>query len=218
MRKNGGRSKKAPNFDLPQDLEAALDPGEKVVWAEKPDFWGYVLGQFGPVWGALPMAGLLFFIGSLGRDKAAGFNFHQYLAIGVVCLVLGGALLHGILTYANAYYAITTRRYFMRTGFFGVDMTALDFDRVRSVRADVGPVEKLLGVGKLVIDVGHADHRGQPQFHTFYGLRQPYQAFKVAKGTGMDIKTDIHYPNARRPKVNPGYRSEYRPAQKKRAR
>lgn len=50
--------------------------------------------------------------------------------------------------------------------------------------------------------------------YTLSNIPNPYDVFKFFKKVSHAVKTDIEYPNKYRPKVNPGYQTDYDPNKK----
>jgi len=134
------------------------------------------------------------------------FLLHSFPAWGSVLNMLRLLLVHG-----NTFYAVTDKRFMLRSGFLGTDFKTIEFDQVNQIEVNVGPVENLINCGTLRIDSGRTGRRGATVFDNFVGIDDPYTVFKLAKKAMMDVKADINYPNALRPAENPGYKSTYTP-------
>lgn len=95
----------------------------------------------------------------------------------------------------------------------GIDYKALDYDGIKKMEVNVSPLEKLLGVGSIVVDqeVGYGGGQSGGHRTRLYGIREPYKVFKELKRLSMDVKTDIYYPNDLRPETNSGYNTKYTP-------
>jgi Bacterial PH domain len=114
------------------------------------------------------------------------------------------------LVVGNTYYALTTRRLMLRSGFWGTDFKSIDFDQIADLEVNVNPIENAYGVGSIRAYSGGMSNRGRPAFDSFLGIANPYQVFKQIKEAAIDVKTDWSYPNALRPGVNPGYHTRYK--------
>ncbi len=99
----------------------------------------------------------------------------------------------------------------MRSGIWGIDFKAIDYDKISDTQVTVNPVEKMYGVGTIRFAAGRTNREGNPQTDNFTAVPDPYEVFKKVKSTAVDIKTDWNYPNQLRPPENPGYKTDYKP-------
>ncbi|MDD5427613.1 MAG: PH domain-containing protein [Candidatus Omnitrophica bacterium] len=116
-----------------------------------------------------------------------------------------------VLVHKNTFYAITNKRVMMRSGFWGIDFNAIDYDKISDVQVTVNPLENILGVGTIRISAGKVSSKGNPLTNDFIAIQNPYEIFKKLKTVMVDIKTDWNYPNKLRPEDNPGYDTKYEP-------
>lgn len=203
---------------IPPEFEAIKDLDETILWIGKPAYVPYLAQGIpflliGLVWLAFDS---MFFlgIGSGGFGEMGGFItvfmlFHLF--------PFWGSLLNMVrlvLVYRNVRYAITTKRVMLRSGFFGIDFKAVDFDKIQNLEVNVGPLEKLYNVGSIRIFSGqfvHTEHGSRSTADIFKAIEDPYAVFKQLKQVSMDIRTDMNYPNQMRPDENPGYKTTYKP-------
>jgi uncharacterized membrane protein YdbT with pleckstrin-like domain len=118
-----------------------------------------------------------------------------------------------VLIYRNVSYAITTKRVMLRSGFFGIDFKAVDFDKIQNIEVNVGPLEKMYNVGSIRIFSGEAastKNGMRSLYDTFKAIENPYAVFKQLKQVSMDIRSDLNYPNQLRQEENPGYNTTYK--------
>jgi hypothetical protein len=115
------------------------------------------------------------------------------------------------LVYDNTCYAFTNKRLMMRSGFWGIDFKAIDYDKIADLEVNVNPIEDLFGVGTILAYSGRTGDQGRQFTDRFTAISNPYQVFKKIKEVSVDIKTDWNYPNAMRPAENPGYQTQYNP-------
>jgi len=119
-----------------------------------------------------------------------------------------------VLVHRNTHYAITNKRLMLRSGFFGIDFKALDYDRIQNLEVNVGPLERMFNVGSIRAFTGemmHSRNGSRQIFSEFTAIHEPYEVFKQIKQVSVDIKTDWNYPNKLRPEDNPGYNTKYQP-------
>jgi hypothetical protein len=98
-----------------------------------------------------------------------------------------------------------------RSGFWGIDIKAIDYDKIIDIEVNVNPIENLFGVGTIKAFSGGAGDDSRRLNDRFIAISNPYEVFKKIKEVSVDIKTDWNYPNAMRPAENPGYKTQYNP-------
>jgi hypothetical protein len=199
------------------EFEALKDYDETILWTGKPSYipflaQGIPFLLIGLVWGAFDS---IFVMGIL----SGGFGGMSAFLIPFMVLHLfpfWGSILNMFrlaLVYKNVSYAITTKRVMLRSGFFGIDFKAVDFDMVQNMEVNVGPLEKLFNVGSIRIFSGEAmstKNGMRSMYDTFKAIENPYGVFKQLKQVSMDIRSDLNYPNQYRPEENQGYRTKYK--------
>ncbi|MDE1170599.1 MAG: PH domain-containing protein [Verrucomicrobium sp.] len=197
------------------DFSKIIDEKEEVLWTGAPTALPFLLQGvpfllIGLAWGAFDYFGFIRHM-SGGTGAMAGaaipfFALHLFPCWGSIgymawlCLVVG-----------NVRYAFTNRRLLIRSGVFGIDFKALDYDRIQELDVTVNPVEKILGVGSIRAFSGQTNAKGVPVYDRFIGIEDPYGVYKRIKQVTVDIKTDWNYPNALRPPANQGYSTRYEP-------
>ena len=200
-----------PLTTIPQQFDAVKDSNERIAWIGKPALVPFIMSGlpfliFGLLWGAFDM----FFIMNLGSNMLwfaiPFFAIHMFPCYGSILNILRLMLVHG-----NTYYGITDKRLMLRSGFWGTDFKAIDYDKIVDLEVNVNPIENMFGVGSIRAFSGDTTSKGSRVYDTFVGVQQPYEVFKKIKEMTVDIKTDWNYPNALRPEENPGYRTKYNP-------
>jgi hypothetical protein len=202
---------------IPPEFEAIKDYDETILWNGKPAYIPFIAQGipfliFGLLWGAFDF----FFILNIfngGFSEMSGFIIpfmllHLFPFYGSIL-----NMLRLVLVYRNVSYAITTKRVMLRSGFFGIDFKAVDFDKIQNLEVNVGPLEKIFNVGSIRIFSGEtvSSKNGTRSMHdTFKAIENPYSVFKQLKQVSMDIRSDLNYPNQYRPEENQGYKTKYR--------
>lgn len=190
-------------------LQDILFDGEQVLWQGTPDKFCYVWRKVGKL---LPFAIIWllfdgFFIGMTLATGAAKeiwwflvifFGFHLLPVWKVF-----GSLIKSRLEYKNIVYAVTDKRVIVRTGLIGLDFENINYTDISNVRADVSVIEKLRNVGSVFITTASGSTI------CLASIQEPYQVHKKINKVFMDMNSDIHYPNALRPEINPGYNTKY---------
>lgn len=204
-------------FDrLPPEFDAVKDNDETIYWTGQPKFVPFLAKGIpfliiGLLWGAFDLFFLMNMM-SIGGAQPFIWIFmllHLFPFYGSILNMFRLALVH-----QNTFYAITSKRLMLRTGFFGIDFKAVDYDKIQNLEVNVGPLEKLFNVGTIRAFTGeyaHTKNGTRPLFNEFIAIEEPYEVFKQIKQVSVDIKTDWNYPNKLRPEDNPGYNTKYTP-------
>lgn len=202
--------------NLPQQFRAVKDNDENFIWVGEPLLVPFLCTGIpflivGLLWGAMDYFGFIRHMGSIKSGPPIGFliSFFALHLFPFWASVLN--MLRLILVHKNTFYAITNKRIMMRSGFWGIDFNAIDYDKISDIQVTVNPLENMLGVGTIHISAGKVTSKGSPLTNDFIAVSNPYEVFKKIKTVMVDIKTDWNYPNKLRPEENPGYKTEYKP-------
>lgn len=196
---------------LPAQFQAVKDSDEEFLWIGEPLFVPFLVRGvpfllFGLLWGAFDYFG---FIRNMGREMAGFaipfFMIHLFPFYGGILNMVRLVLVH-----KNTFYAITNKRVMMRSGFWGIDFKAIDYDKISDVEVNVNPIENFYKVGTIQFYSGRTNQKGNPVTDNFIAVQEPYEVFKRVKTVSVDIKTDWNYPNQLRPEQNPGYKTKYK--------
>ena len=191
------------------NLTDVLFEGEAVLWQGKPNKFCYVLRKFGPL---LPFALIwLLFDGFciaavITSDFPKDFWWGLVIFFGLHLLPVWlcvGKFIKGNLEHKNIDYAITSRRLIARTGVYGLDFQSIDYSDIANVFVNVSIFERLFKVGTVVITTS------SKQALCFFSVEDPYALYKKINKVFIDMKADVHFPNAYRPDNNPGYNTSY---------
>ncbi|TAL18495.1 PH domain-containing protein [bacterium] len=201
------------DLNLPAQFGAVKDDDEQLLWVGKPNFTVFMLTGvpfliIGLLWGAFDF----FFATKMfsGDSNAPLFFAVPFLLLHSAPCWLGIAnMVRLFLVHGNTFYAVTTKRLMLRSGFWGTDFKTVDYDKIADMEVNVGPVENSLCVGTIRAFSGNTTSKGGRIYDSFIGIQQPYEVFKKIKGISVDVKTDWNYPNAIRPETNPGYGTKY---------
>jgi len=201
---------------LPPEFDAVKDDDEVIYWTGQPEFIPFLARGipfliFGLLWGAFDF---FFFMQVFSFGGFQGFLtifmlLHLFPFYGSILNMIRLVLVH-----RNTHYAITNKRLMLRSGFFGIDFKALDYDRIQNLEVNVGPLERMFNVGSIRAFTGemmHSRNGSRQIFSEFTAIHEPYEVFKQIKQVSVDIKTDWNYPNKLRPEDNPGYNTKYQP-------
>lgn len=198
---------------LPPEFEGILDQNENILWQGQPKWLPFILTgipflAIGCLWGAMDYFGFIRHMrgtkGPLTGVMVPFFLLHLFPFWGSILNMLRLLLVH-----KNTFYAFTDKRLLIRSGFWGTDFKAVDYDRIQDLTVTVNPFENLLGVGTIKAFTGAQTSKGAPIFDRFTAIEQPYEVYRRLKQVSLDVKTDWNYPNALRPEKNPGYNPTY---------
>ena len=205
-----------PINNLPPEFETVKDDDESIYWTGQPAFVPFLARGipfliFGLFWGVFDYFFFMQFL-TFGGMQAIIIPFmllHMFPFYGSIINMIRLVLVHH-----NTYYAYTNKRLMLRSGFFGIDFKAIDYDRIQNLEVNVNPLEKMFNVGSIRAFTGefvHTKNGSRPVFSEFSSIQDPYEVFKQIKQVSVDIKTDWNYPNKLRPEENPGYNTKYTP-------
>jgi hypothetical protein len=202
--------------DLPQQFHEVKDADENFIWVGEPMFLPFLCTGIpfliiGLIWGSIDYFGFIQHMGKAKSGPGLGFiiPFFTLHLFPFWASILNMVRL--ILVHKNTFYTITNKRVMMRSGFWGIDFNAIDYDKISDVQVTVNPLENMLGVGTIRISAGKVTSKGNPLTDDFIAVESPYEVFKKLKTVMVDIKTDWNYPNKLRPEENPGYNTKYEP-------
>ncbi len=204
-----------------KELQEILNTNEKIVWQGKPQPLLYKIGAvFGLIFGIFVAIFLYYRFGKVGN----GLIPYIVIIIPVVALILPS--LYRLLVYKYILYVITDKRIILQGGLIGRDFDFVDYDKIESSSVNVGVFDKIMGknTGTILIYANRtrpvtATYRDVLGTHpsttmqnipfTLLSIVDPYGIFNLFKKVSFDIKSDINFPNALRPKENEGYATSY---------
>ena len=189
---------------VPPAFETVKDNDEVIYWSGKPEFIPFILRGV-----PFLVVGLLAEFFLQGRYIQGAPRFFDMGTLFFLASAL--YMVYLFLVYGNTAYAISSKRLMMRSGFFGIDFKAVDYDKISDIEVNVNPIENLFGVGTIQAFSGRNTEKGARIYDRFISIANPYEVFKQIKEVAVDVKTDWNYPNALRPEENPGYRTKYNP-------
>lgn len=194
-----------------QSIESVLLDDEKILWKDKPRLLSFVLSAI--------FKQLVFVIVFLGFDivfLTLLFNFVPNIPMPVLIFIIVFFVLHLIPVWIWIYgivsafkrqkleeYAFTDRRIIVKKGFIGSKIDSIYYTSLDSVNLKVGIIEKMCKVGDIYIV-------SEGKNIVLEDIKDPYFISQRLQAIAMDIKSDIIFPNALRPKENAGYKTKYK--------
>ena len=196
-------------------LESLLMEGENILWKDKPKKSAFVINASAKM---MPVAIIWllfdsFFISSF--VKTGGFSQMAFFLVPffAIHLIPVWIWLSNVFTankrWKNTEYAITDKRVIIRNGLIGYNYQSVYYTDIANVMLEVGMIDSILKVGDIALLLNAAGAKGGTA--SILDIKEPQRVYAMLQKTVMDIQADIHYPNALRPDVNPGYNTQYRP-------
>ena len=190
-------------------IEELMQKNEKGFWRDTPDricyVWGSVISllPFAIIFLIIDVGFVVLFFSVEGAEEILWF-FILFFALNLLpVLMVFGTYAQYALEYPNVAYAITDKRVIIRDGIIGIDFKSIDYAEINHIRVDINILEKIRKVGTIEIRTGSGIFR-------IISVKNPYKVFKFLQKVSFDVKTDINYPNAKRPDNNPGYNPTYK--------
>lgn len=193
-------------------IEDALAKDEQILWRGKPNRKAYIWGQifrimpFALIWIIFDGA----FLGCMiGFDVFGQLPWYFTLIISIffvlhltpVWMWIAGMVTSSI-QQKNIEYVFTNTRIIVRSGVIGIDMRNIYYVDIESVNLKVGLSDKWFKVGDIYI-------RTPSSSIVLWDISDPYNITSKLQKIVNDIKSDVHYPNQLRPKVNKGFSTKY---------
>lgn len=190
-----------------------LAAGETVLWRGKPKRSSFIATKSLTM---LPIAivwlcfDATFIAASIGGGGAWFMIPFFALHLMPVWIWLGNVITAGR-RWKNTCYYVTNRRIIIQGGFLAVEEKSLFYKDIHNVQVKIGLLDKIFGTGDVLLDMGAVSSKGRPLYASLEDLEDPHQVYHRVQKIVLDIQTDIEYPNAYRPRENPGYQTDYRP-------
>lgn len=198
---------------LPHPMLAA---GEAILWKGKPKRSAFIASKsltllpIAVIWLILD---LQFLIPTIASGEMLFFIIPFFaLHLAPVWIWLGSTLTAGK-RWRNTNYYVTNRRIIIQDGFWSVNENSLFYKDLRNAQVRIGLLDKLFHTGDILIDDGMIATRNtrHPVVPTLEDLEDPHGVYNRIQKIILDMQTDMEYPNALRPEINPGYQTDYRP-------
>lgn len=107
----------------------------------------------------------------------------------------------------NTTYYITNHRIIIQNGFFAINETSIFYKDLRDVKLKIGIFNKFSHTGDILLNATSGDSNNSDSFEFLKDAQDIYERLQKII---FNIQTDIEYPNALRPKDNPGYNTNYK--------
>lgn len=194
-------------------LDSLLTKDEQVLLKTKPNKKAFIVSK---ILFMLPFALLWIFFDSFMIYMMFANDIFSQIPTFVIVFIVIFFLLHllpfwlwlaNTLTawaqYKNIEYVLTDKRIIVKSGLI-VDVKNIYYSEVESVNVKVGLVDNMFKVGDIYI-------KSKLSATAIMDIDKPYIVMNQIQQIVNNIKTDMAYPNALRPKVNKGYETKYKP-------
>jgi len=200
------------------EFSSLLMPDETIIWSGKPKKNAYVLNRsmtmmpFALIWLLFDGTFIVTFFktGIQGQMGGMAFALIGFFAIHLmpVWIWLGNIITAGA-RWKNTEYAVTDKRIIIRSGFIGYEYQNIYYKEITDVHLHVGLIDRILHVGDIMICL--TSHGNDKSHHLgIIDIENAEAVFKQVQKAILDIQTDIEFPNAYRPNVNEGFKTNYR--------
>ena len=193
-------------------IEDTLAKGEQILWRGKPKRSAYICGQ---IFRMMPFAFIWLIFDGAFLGCMFGFDIFGQLPWYFTLIICIFFVIHltpvwiwiaNMVTAStqqkNIEYVFTNTRIIVRSGVIGIDMRNIYYADIQSVNLKVGLSDKWFKVGDIYI-------RATSSSVVLWDIADPYNITTKLQKIVNDIKTDVHFPNNLRPKVNEGFSTQY---------
>lgn len=197
-------------------IENMLDANENIRWRGKPERVTYIIGSpviylFAIFWAAIDSTLIVSWFSQ--GVQSPFFVFFILLHMTPVWFALLGPVYRAI-NWNYIDYVMTEKRIYIHSGIIGRDIKVIEFAEIREPSVNVGLIEKIRNCGTIRLSP-YTDSSNNRRTTSYTGtlrhVEDPYILYKTIKQMALDIRTDVSYPNAMRPEINPGYNTRYAP-------
>lgn len=202
------------------EFSSLLMPDETIIWSGKPKKNAYVLNRsmtmmpFALIWLLFDGTFIVTFLktGIQGQMGGMAFALIGFFVIHLmpVWIWLGNIITAGA-RWKNTEYAVTDKRIIIRSGFIGYEYQNIYYKEITDVHLHVGLIDRILHVGDIMICLPSRGSGNTKSPHLgIIDIENAESVFKQVQKAILDIQTDIEFPNAYRPNVNEGFKTNYR--------
>ena len=192
-------------------LKSIIEKDEKILWNGRGDLISTIMHTIGFIAIFAAIGSFLYFVlGDLqsGTCRIMGkirpVEECNAMARNISLIFFGIAALIPILTYFGfkaTEYAISDKRFILKSGMIGADIRSVYYDQIRSVYVVVGLVGKIFGTGTIKIDTGRTksykrNNRSVTHYDKISNIKNPYEVYKILQNNIADSKENIPLENS----------------------
>lgn len=200
-----------------EELKMIIGSNEKVLYEGKPNKKCYIfesifnpLLPFALLWAIIDFSviGVSFF--SEGSKDILFFIIPFMLFhLMPVWMYLGGVLFTAV-RYKNTAYIVTDKAIYVSGGVFTRNINTKPFAELSHIDLHRGIFDQMFNVGDIIATTNQLNSNGKSATININSVSNYVDVYNMVKKLQTDIYTDVMYPNAKRPKENPGYNTEYK--------
>ena len=187
-------------------LNSMIEKDENILWSGRGDLMSTIMHTIGFIALFAAIGSLLYFVlGNLesgtctigGRRRP--IEECNAMAQNISYIFFGIATLIPILTFFGfkaTEYAISDKRFILKSGMIGADIRSVYYDQIRSVYVVVGLVGKIFGTGTIKIDTGRTksykrNKRSVTHYDKISNIKKPYEVYKILQSNISESKENI---------------------------
>ncbi len=196
-------------------IDSVLEDGEKVLFRSKPNKRSYVMAAalkmlpIAIIWLCFDAA----FLTLIGIEISKGNMPKAMLGVLVPFFLVHLApvwiwisrIVKSTIEIKNIEYAFTDKRVIVRSGVIGIDFKFFYYEKIESVVAKVGLIDRVCKVGDIYITA--AGTAG-----VIFDQTDPYSLASKLQKLASDFRADLYYPNELRPASDDSDKQEKLPA------
>lgn len=193
-----------------------LAAGEAVLWRGKPKKSAFIATKsltLLPIAAVWLLLDLNIMLPAFAQGEMLLFMVPFFLLHLMPVWIWLGSALTAARRWKNTNYYVTNRRIIIQGGFLAVNETSVFYKDLRNAQLRIGLLDKLFHTGDIVLDNGVVMYNRKNHQHgpVMEDLEDAQSVYNRVQKIILDMQTDMEFPNAYRPEVNPGYNTEYRP-------
>lgn len=193
-----------------------LAAGETILWRGKPKKSAFIatksltLLPIAVIWLLLDLNIML---PAFAQGEMLGFMIPFFALHLMPVWIWLGSTLTASRRWKNTNYYVTNRRIIIQGGFLAVNETSVFYKDLRNAQLRIGLLDNLFHTGDIVLDNGVIVYNQKNRQHgpVMEDLEDAQNVYNRVQKIILDMQTDMEFPNAYRPEVNPGYNTDYRP-------
>lgn len=207
------------------NIESYKNPDEVILWKGKPNKSVFIKEQiftplmiFALLWLAVDAGFIFGFFGVKDIDISSAFIIPFFILHLMPVWIYLFRIIFAFKKWKNIEYMVTDKAVYATSGVFTTTCNRKSFQEVTNVSVHQGIIDKRHDVGDIFIITGvSTDSNGKviQKGINIVDIEDYLKVYKLINKTGTDIYSDTMFPNDLRPKVNPGYHTDYTDADNK---
>ena len=201
---------------MKDELKKIVGADEMIFYEGKPDKKCFIFESiFNPL---LPFAIIwaIFDLSIMGASMFSGEGGFLFFIIPFMLLhmmpvwIYLGGVLFTIKRYNNTYYIVTDKAIYISSGALTKHINVKPFAELSHINLHRGIFDQMFNVGDIIATTNQLGQNGASQTISLACISNYTEVYNIVKKIQTDIYTDVMYPNALRPKDNPGYDTNYK--------